>query len=53
MCVIDLVYYCLLQQKYGYRVGRKPHFGVGTRSSQARVGVEMQNFTGLLFEVET
>jgi len=41
--VIDPVNYCLLQQKHGSHVRHKPHFGVGTRGSQARVSVETQS----------
>jgi len=41
VCVIHPVKCCLLQQKCGSRVGRGPRFGIGTRSSQARVSVEM------------
>jgi len=51
--VTDPIDCCLLQQRCGSRVGHRPRFGVGTRSTHAHFSVETQSFTCLHFEVET
>jgi len=42
----------MLQQKCGSRVGCRSRIVVGTRSSQARVGIETQSFTGLRLKLK-